>query len=149
MRIPLSRMIVSISMGLLITAASAAAEPARMMESVSVTPNQGAPGHQVRVQLTCHDGRGGNVVALALHLTSGLAPDPHGHQPLSLFATAVVNDVEPGRYEVRATCGARREVSTSFIVQPKAAPFAVPHQVTPMRIPKGAAETGGGGTATS
>jgi hypothetical protein len=138
MRPSVSRIILSISSGFLLATAPALAQTETpIVESVSVVPNQGAPGQTVQVGILCENGQGSNFSSEAITLTSPLAPNPQGTQPLTLFASGVVNDVPPGTFPVRALCEGR-QVSTTFTVLPRGA-----------KAPKGAPSTGGGGTASS
>jgi hypothetical protein len=81
-----------------------------------VSPDQGAPGSAVSLDVACLDNLG------AVHspvLTIGaLRGNPNGHQPWHLFGSGTVRpDAAPGRYQISATCGAA-ELSAPFTVLP-------------------------------
>jgi hypothetical protein len=79
-----------------------------------VTPQQGAPGSTVSLDLACLDNVGA-VHSPVLDI-GALKGNPEGHQPWRLFGTATVrSNAASGQYQISTTCGAN-EVSTDFIV---------------------------------
>jgi hypothetical protein len=86
------------------------------MSWLRVSPEQGAPGSAVSLDVACLDKLG---AVLSPVLTIGaLKGNPDGHQPWHLFGAGTIrSDTVPGRYKVSATCGAV-ELSTAFTVVP-------------------------------
>lgn len=81
-----------------------------------VSPEQGAPGSAVSLDVACLDKLG--VVHSPVLDIGALKGNPDGHQPWHLFGPGTVSsDAAPGRYQVSATCGAA-ELSTAFTVVP-------------------------------
>lgn len=116
-----------VSLGVLAAACSGTASPstephsspARATEPpevswLRVSPEQGAAGSAVSLDVACLDNLGAvNSPVLDIGPLRG---NPDGHQPWRLFGTATVaSDAAAGRYRVSATCGAG-EVSTGFTV---------------------------------
>jgi hypothetical protein len=123
-----------VSLGVLVSACSgpsgpsplpsrtAPALPATALPSTSgvswlrVSPEQGAPGSAVSLDVACLDTLG--VVHSPVLDIGALKGNPDGHQPWHLFGPGTVSsDAAPGRYQVSATCGAA-ELSTAFTVVP-------------------------------
>jgi hypothetical protein len=79
-----------------------------------VSPEQGAPGSAVSLDVACLDNLG--AVRSPVLDIGALKGNPDGHQPWHLFGTATVHlDAAPGRYQVSTTCGII-ELSTTFTV---------------------------------
>ena len=79
-----------------------------------VSPEQGAPGSAVSLDVACLDNLG--AVRSPVLDIGALTGNPDGHQPWHLFGTAIVrSDAAPGRYQVSTTCGTI-ELSTTFTV---------------------------------
>lgn len=79
-----------------------------------VTPEQGAPGSPVSLDVACLDDLGA-VHSPVLDI-GALKGNPDGHQPWNVFGTATVRpDAAPGRYQISASCGAS-ELSAAFTV---------------------------------
>lgn len=79
-----------------------------------VSPEQGAPGSAVSLDVACLDNLG--AVRSPVLDIGALKGNPDGHQPWHLFGTATVrSDAAPGRYQVSTTCGTI-ELSTTFTV---------------------------------
>jgi len=95
------------------------AEPAPLARGMSwlrVSPEQGAPGSAVSLDVACLDHLG-TVRSPVLDI-GALKGNPEGHQPWHLFGPGTVrSDAAPGRYQISATCGTA-ELSTSFTVVP-------------------------------
>ncbi|MGH3719784.1 MAG: hypothetical protein ACRDRI_13300 [Pseudonocardiaceae bacterium] len=84
------------------------------VNALTVSPEQGAPGSAVSLDVACLDNLG-LVRSLVLDI-GALKGDPEGHQPWHLFGTATVrSDAAPGRYQISAACGAT-ELSAAFTV---------------------------------
>ncbi len=90
--------------------------PAPSVSWLRVSPEQGAAGSAVSLDVACLDDLGAvRSPVLDIGLLKG---NPDGHQPWRLFGTATVRaDVAPGRYRISATCGAS-ELFTGFTVVP-------------------------------
>jgi hypothetical protein len=93
------------------TSPSQTAEPPELTTSVPglswlrVSPEQGAPGSAVSLDVACSDDLGA-VHSPALDI-GALKGNPDGHQPWHRSGTATVrSDAAPGRYQIAATCGA-------------------------------------------
>lgn len=81
---------------------------------LKVSPEQGAPGSAVSLDVACLDNLGA-VHSPVLDI-SALQGNPDGHQPWHLFGPGTVrSNAAPGRYLISATCGAA-ELSTAFTV---------------------------------
>ncbi len=81
-----------------------------------VSPEQGAPGSAVSLDVACLD-KLGAVLSPVLNI-GALKGNSDGHQPWHLFGAGIVrSDAAPGRYQVSATCGTV-ELSTAFTVVP-------------------------------
>lgn len=118
------------------------------IDGLSVAPSTARPGQTVVLQVFpgC---KGPPEFASAVLTIREQNPLDHSS------ATATVNaDAKPGRYEVSATCIAGHPpqpfTRTAFLTvaqEPASVPSQkpAPHQVK--QVPKGAAQTGGGGTA--
>jgi hypothetical protein len=79
-----------------------------------VSPEQGAPGSAVSLDVACLDSLG--AVRSPVLDIGALKGNPDGHQPWHLAGTATVgSDAAPGRYQVSTTCGTI-ELSTTFTV---------------------------------
>ncbi|MBV9847397.1 MAG: hypothetical protein JOZ47_20345 [Kutzneria sp.] len=105
--------------------------------SISVAPPSGTPGTKVAVTVACEDPKVGPVISDVLAVGE-LAANPDGHQPWALHADGVVRTgAVRGGHLVSVTCGGRT-ATTTFTV--------VPGQVR--QVPRGPAQTGGGGTAS-
>jgi len=90
--------------------------PAPGVSWLRVSPEQGAPGATVSLDVACLDNLGA-VHSPVLDI-GALKGNPEGHQPWHLFGTATVrSDAASGRYQISATCGAD-ELSTAFTVVP-------------------------------
>ncbi|MGH3752673.1 MAG: hypothetical protein ACRDRP_08255 [Pseudonocardiaceae bacterium] len=84
------------------------------MSWLRVSPEQGAVGSAVSLDVACLDDLGA-VTSPVLDI-GPLRGNPDGHQPWRLFGTATVaSDAAAGRYRVSATCGVG-DVSTGFTV---------------------------------
>ncbi|MFN2479258.1 MAG: hypothetical protein ABR615_08820 [Pseudonocardiaceae bacterium] len=103
---------------------SATAEPAQSTPTLTpaapgaswlrVSPQQGAPGSTVSLDLACLDNVGA-VHSPVLDI-GALKGNPAGHQPWRLFGTATVrSNAAAGQYQISTTCGAN-ELSTQFTV---------------------------------
>ncbi|MGH3868176.1 MAG: hypothetical protein ACRDQ4_19040 [Pseudonocardiaceae bacterium] len=120
------------SLGVLIGACSGASEPsspssrtatslppmpsARGVSWLRMSPEQGAPGSAVSLDVACLDNLG-ELHSPVLDI-GALKGNPDGHQPWHLFGPGTVrSDAAPGRYQISATCGAA-ELSTAFTVIP-------------------------------
>ncbi len=90
--------------------------PVPSVSWLRVSPEQGAAGSAVSLDVACLDNLGAvNSPVLDIGPLKG---NPDGHQPWHLFGTATVrSDAAPGRYRISATCGAS-ELSTGFTVVP-------------------------------
>lgn len=89
---------------------------AREESWLRVSPEQGAPGSAVSLDVACLD-KLGAVLSPVLDI-GALKGNPDGHQPWHLFGAGIVrSDAPSGRYQVSATCGAV-ELSTAFTVAP-------------------------------
>jgi hypothetical protein len=81
-----------------------------------VTPQQGAPGSTVSLDVACLDNLG--AVHSPVLDVGALKGNPEGHQPWRLFGTATVRtNAAAGQYQISTTCGAN-ELSTAFTVIP-------------------------------
>ncbi|MDQ2882078.1 MAG: hypothetical protein M3Y48_12865 [Actinomycetota bacterium] len=79
-----------------------------------VSPQQGAPGSTVTLDVACLDNLG--VVHSPVLDIGALRGNPEGHQPWRLFGTATVrSNAVAGQYQISTTCGAN-ELSTGFTV---------------------------------
>jgi hypothetical protein len=79
-----------------------------------VTPQQGAPGSTVSLDVACLDNVG--AVHSPVFDIGALKGNPEGHQPWRLFGTATVrSNAASGQYQISTTCGAN-ELSTEFTV---------------------------------
>ncbi len=79
-----------------------------------VSPQQGAPGSTVSLDVACLDNVG-TVHSPVLDI-GALKGNPEGHQPWRLFGTATVrSNAAAGQYQISTTCGAT-ELSTEFTV---------------------------------
>lgn len=88
--------------------------PVPTVSWLRVSPEQGAAGSAVSLDVACLDNLG---AAHSPVLDVGpLKGNPDGHQPWHLFGAATVrSDAAPGHYRISATCGAS-ELSTGFTV---------------------------------
>jgi hypothetical protein len=92
--------------------------PASGMSWLKVTPEQGAPGSVVSLDVACLDTLG-PVHSPVLDI-GALKGNPEGHQPWHLFGSGTVRSgAAPGRYQMSATCGGT-ELSAAFTVLPAA-----------------------------
>lgn len=92
--------------------------PAPGVSWLRVSPEQGAPGAAVSLDVACLDSLGA-VLSPVLDI-GALKANPEGHQPWHLVGPATVRpDAKPGRYQISVTCGAG-EVSATFSVVPTA-----------------------------
>lgn len=90
--------------------------PAPGASWLRVSPQQGAAGSTVSLDVACLDNLGA-VHSPALDI-GALKGNPDGHQPWRLFGTATVrSDAAAGQYQISTTCGAN-ELSTGFTVAP-------------------------------
>lgn len=91
-------------------------EPGTTVSWLRVSPEQGAAGSAVSLDVACLDNLGAaHSPALDIGPLQG---NPDGHQPWRVSGTATVrSDTAPGRYRISATCGAG-ELSTGFTVVP-------------------------------
>ncbi|MEV4315230.1 hypothetical protein [Actinocrispum sp. NPDC049592] len=100
---------------------------------VWVVPGVARPGQHVTVQVNCA-AEGGSVRSAVLS-AGRLAANPDGHQPWAVFATGTVKSTaKPGKYDVTTVCEGRTRTGTITV-----------RQVA--QKPKGAPQTGGGGTS--
>jgi hypothetical protein len=126
-------------------------EPELVAEPMTATPQSGRPGHAVTLTMMapCDD-------VPKFHTTVLTIIEMESYPGYELEVSAKVDsDAKPGTYPVVATCtrhGWDRAFATSFTVLKNPAPAG--HQVkTPAapqvkQVPKGAPQTGGGGTAS-
>jgi hypothetical protein len=127
------------------TATEPSAQPLPVWLTLSA--DSGKPGEKVSIAAAC-GAVASPLTTKGLRLTQPLAANAEGHQPWALFAESVVADVVPGSYSVVFRCGGGQRVESYFTVLAKentARPKAGRTQVEV--FPKGAPETGGGGTA--
>ncbi|MFY9807037.1 MAG: hypothetical protein WAK86_07185 [Pseudonocardiaceae bacterium] len=88
--------------------------PAPGVSWLRVSPQQGAPGAPVSLDVACLDGLGA-VHSPVLDI-GALKGNPDGHQPWNVFGTATVRpDAAPGQYQISARCGAS-ELSAAITV---------------------------------
>jgi hypothetical protein len=107
----------------------------------------GHPGEKVSIAVAC-GADASPLTTKALRLTQPLAANAEGHQPWALFANSVIADVAPGSYSVMFHCGGGQPVKTYFTVLAKEETATPKEGRTQVDVfPKGAPETGGGGTA--
>jgi hypothetical protein len=98
------------------TEPSELAMPGTVVSWLRLSPEQGAAGSVVSIDVACLD-KLGAVNSSVLDI-GPLRGNPDGHQPWRLFGSATVrSDAAPGRYRTSATCGAS-ELSTGFTVVP-------------------------------
>ncbi|MGH3602168.1 MAG: hypothetical protein ACRDQH_18135 [Pseudonocardiaceae bacterium] len=98
------------------TPISTLAPPAPGASWLRVSPQQGAPGSTVSLDVACLDNLGA-VHSPVLDI-GALKGNPEGHQPWRLFGTATVrSNAAAGQYQISTTCGAS-ELSTGFTVTP-------------------------------
>jgi hypothetical protein len=81
-----------------------------------VSPEQGAPGSAVSLDVACLDNLGAvHSPVLDIGVLRG---NPNGHQPWHLLGSGTVRlHAAPGRYQISVTCGAA-ELSAPFTVLP-------------------------------
>lgn len=92
------------------------APPAPGVSWLRVSPEQGAPGSVVSLDVACLDNLGA-VHSPVLDI-GALRGNPNGHQPWHLFGSGTVRSgAAPGQYQISATCGAA-ELSAPFTVLP-------------------------------
>lgn len=98
------------------TEPSELATPETVVSWLRLSPEQGAAGSVVSVDVACLDNLGAvNSPVLDIGPLKG---NPDGHQPWRLLGSATVrSDAAPGRHRISATCGAS-ELSTDFTVVP-------------------------------
>jgi hypothetical protein len=98
------------------TAPSELVAPTPGVSWLRLSPEQGAPGSAVSLDVACLDNLGA-VHSPVLDI-GALKGNPEGHQPWRTLGGATVrSDALPGRYAVSTTCGAN-ELSTTFTVAP-------------------------------
>ncbi|MBV8539034.1 MAG: hypothetical protein JO364_05475 [Pseudonocardiales bacterium] len=86
------------------------------VNALTVSPEQGAPGSAVSLDLACLDNLG--AVRSPVLDIGALRGNPEGHQPWHLFGTATVrSDAAPGRYRISATCGATTLAAAFTVVR--------------------------------
>jgi hypothetical protein len=122
---------------------------------ISVSPHSGVPGQKVKVAVGCEAGYISHLSSDALDIGKlhqvGPQDDPK-IAPRSEAAATVKKGAKVGSHKVSFDCGGAT-ITTSFtLLTPKAPPSstvpsvpAAGQQVT--KVPKGAPQTGGGGTA--
>jgi len=134
--------------------ASAPAPPKVEPHHLSISPRSARPGQLVTLDLYayCHWASGEPSPVVTIGQFRVTSPYDYGE----FQASATVNaDAKPGRYEVSASCyhglppqedtyKAQLTITNAKAPAPKPRPAA--HQVK--QVPKGAAQTGGGGTAS-
>jgi hypothetical protein len=90
--------------------------PETVVSWLRLSPEQGAAGSAVSVDVACLDNLG--AVSSPVLDIGPLKGNPDGHQPWRLFGSATVrSDAAPGRYRISAPCGGS-ELSTGFTVVP-------------------------------
>jgi hypothetical protein len=91
--------------------------PAPGVSWLRVSPEQGAPGSPVSLDVACFDGLGA-VHSPVLDI-GALKGNPDGHQPWNVFGTATVrSDAAPGRYQISASCGGGELSAALTVVAP-------------------------------
>jgi hypothetical protein len=89
--------------------------PAPGVSWLRVSPEQGAPGAAVSLDVACLDSLG-TVHSPVLGI-GALKASPEGHQPWHLTGPATVRpDAKPGRYPVSVMCGAGALSATFSVV---------------------------------
>jgi hypothetical protein len=97
-----------------LTPTSTLPPPAPGASWLRVSPQQGAAGSTVSLDVACLDNLG--AVHSPVLDVGDLKGNPEGHQPWRLFGTATVRpNAAAGQYQISTTCGAR-ELSTPFTV---------------------------------
>jgi hypothetical protein len=114
---------------------------------VSVSPHSGLPGQKVTVETGCEfkyvTGLTSNALDIGKLHQVGPQTDP-SIAPRAQAAATVKKNVKPGVYKVSFDCGGAK-ITTSFTVLTPKPPVKTGQQVT--KVPAGAPQTGGGGTA--